>query len=140
MTPSRPTLLLLALTLGCGAASPEARRAHGEMRDALGAGDARRAVELYAAWRARRGADDRDALRLIARTTLWQALRARASAIQTAAIQAVERLDLDELAPEVADLVADDDDRVAAAAASALLSAHPQAPEVLVDLLRSEDA
>jgi HEAT repeat protein len=75
----------------------------------------------------------------MAKTTLWQGLRAQATAIQTASIQAIERLELEELAPDVADLVADDDDRVAAAAASALLTAHPQAPEVLVDLLRSGD-
>ena len=134
-----PALLLLVMTFGCGAASPEARRARGEMRDALGAGDARHAVELYESWRAQRGEDDPAALRLLARTTLWQALRARASAIQTAAIQAIERLELEELAPDVAELVADDDDRVAAAAAAALLTAHPNAPRVLVDLLKSDD-
>lgn len=132
-------LLLLTLTLGCGAASPEARRARGEMRDALGAGDARKAVELYESWRAQNGEDDPAALRLLARTTLWQALRAQASAIQTAAIQAIERLEIEELAPDVAELVAADDDKVAAAAAAALLTAHPQAPRVIVDLLRSED-
>ncbi|HEU5061445.1 MAG TPA: HEAT repeat domain-containing protein, partial [Kofleriaceae bacterium] len=135
-----PALLFLVMTVGCGGASPEARRARGEMRDALGAGDARRAVELYESWRAERGEDDPAALRLLARTTLWQALRAQASAIQTAAIQAVERLEIEELAPDVAELVAADDDRVAAAAAAALLTAHPQAPRVIVDLLKSEDA
>jgi HEAT repeat protein len=135
-----PALLLLVMTFGCGAASPEARRARGEMRDALGAGDARRAVELYESWRAERGEDDPAALRLLARTTLWQALRAQASVIQTAAIQAIERLEIEELAPDVAELVADDDDRVAAAAAAALLTAHPQAPRVIVDILKSEDA
>jgi HEAT repeat protein len=134
-----PALFLLVITFGCGAASPEARRARGEMRDALGAGDARRAVELYESWRAERGEDDPAALRLLARTTLWQALRAQASAIQTAAIQAVERLEIEELAPDVAELVSADDDRVAAAAAAALLTAHPQAPRVIVDLLKSED-
>ncbi len=134
-----PALLLLVTTFGCGAASPEARRARGEMRDALGAGDARRAVQLYESWRAERGEDDPAALKLLARTTLWQALRAQASAIQTAAIQAIERLEIEELAPDVAELVSADDDRVAAAAASALLTAHPQAPRVLVDLLRSDD-
>ncbi|HEY8145651.1 MAG TPA: HEAT repeat domain-containing protein [Kofleriaceae bacterium] len=134
-----PALLLLVITFGCGAASPEARRARGEMRDALGAGDARRAVQLYESWRAERGEDDPAALRLLARTTLWQALRAQASAIQTAAIQAVERLEIEELAPDVAELVSADDDRVAAAAAAALLTAHPHAPRVLVDLLKSED-
>src|SRR5262245_61372832 len=106
--------LLLTLTLGCGAASPEARRARGEMRDALGAGNARKAVELYESWRAERGEDDPAALKLLARTTLWQALRAQASAIQTAAIQAIERLEIEELAPDVAALVAADDDVVAA--------------------------
>jgi HEAT repeat protein len=134
-----PALLLLVMTSGCGA-SREARHARGEMRDALGAGDARRAVELYESWRARQGEDDPAALRLMARTTLWQALRAQATAVQTAAIQAIERLEIEELAPDVAELVAADDDRVAAAAAAALLTAHPDAPRVIVDLLGSEDA
>lgn len=109
------------------------------MRAMLGAGDARGAVALYASWRELRGADDPAALRALARTTLWQALRGHAPALQVAAVQAVERLELEDLAPEVAELVASDDDRVAAAAAAALLTAHQGAPGVLVDRLGSSD-
>lgn len=109
------------------------------MRAMLGAGDARGAVELYASWRDLRGSDDPAALRALARTTLWQALRGRSPALQVAAIQAVERIEIEDLAIEVAQLVPSDDDQVAAAAAAALLSAHPDAPRVVVDLLGSSD-
>src|SRR5690349_25141311 len=80
-------LLLLVMTYGCGAASPEARRARGEMRDALGARDARRAVQLYESWRAEPCEDDPAALPPLARTTLLQALRPQAGAMHTAASQ-----------------------------------------------------
>jgi HEAT repeat protein len=109
------------------------------MRALLGAGDARGAVALYASWRDLRGGDDPDALLALARTTLWQGLRARSPAIQSAAVQAVERAELEELVPDVAKLVGSEDELVAAAAAAALLTAHPQAPEVIVGLLGSDD-
>jgi HEAT repeat protein len=110
-----------------------------KMRAMLGGGDARGAVAQYRAWRDLSGEDDADALRGLARTTLWQALRSPAPAIQSGAVQAIERLELDDLAPDIARLIASDEELVAAAAASALLTAHPQAPGVLVGLLRSDD-
>src|SRR5687768_1178505 len=73
--PDRSHLLLALLTLAACGPSPDARRAQADMRTALGAGDARRAVELYGSWREKRGDDDPDALRMLATTTLWQGLR-----------------------------------------------------------------
>jgi HEAT repeat protein len=142
MAQSSPLLALAALLsiTACGP-SPDARRAQADMRAALGAGDARKAVELYGSWRQKRGGDDDPAaLRMLATTTLWQGLRASSPAIRTQSIQAVERQKIESLASEVAELVTADDDLVAAAAASALLTAHPSAPQVLTDLLKSEDA
>ena len=164
-----PVLVAAALASACAGGSADGRRAeamldrgdfagarrtaeHGleraprdpllwqvRMRALLGGGDARGAVALYASWRDLRRDDDPAALRALARATLWQALRAHAPAIQAAAVQAIERLELDDLAPQVAELVGSEDDLVAAAAASALLTAHEDAPRVLVDLLRSGD-
>jgi HEAT repeat protein len=110
-----------------------------KMRAALGGGDARGAVALYRDWRDLSGAEDPAALRVLARTTLWQGLTAGAPAVQVSAVRAVERLEVEELAPDVAELVTADDDLVAAAAGSALLTVHAAAPRVLVDLLKSED-
>lgn len=142
--PDRRHLLLAAtaalLSLGACGPSPDARRAQADMRAALGSGDARRAVELYGSWRQKRGDDDPDALRMLATTTLWQGLRASSPAIQAQSIQAIERLEIEALSSDVAELVTSEDDLVAAAAAAALLSAHPSAPQVLTDLLKSEDA
>ncbi|HWM87338.1 MAG TPA: HEAT repeat domain-containing protein [Kofleriaceae bacterium] len=165
----RPALLLCLSLVACAGAPPEARRAEAllergdyagarsaadkgleraprdpllwrlKMRALLGAGEARGAVALYRSWRDLRGQEDPAALRAMARTTLWQGLRARSAAIQTGAVQAIERLELEELSPEVAELVASEEPLVAAAAASALLTAHQNAPQVLVELLRSDD-
>ena len=129
----------LAVDRGLQRAPRDARLRRLEMRALLAGGDARGAVAAYRRWRDARGRDDADALRALARTTLWQALRAHAPAIQTAAVQAVERLELEELAPEVARLMRSDDDVVAAAAGSALLTAHENAPQLLVSLLGSGD-
>jgi HEAT repeat protein len=162
-------LLAAAALSGCAGGSAEARRAEAlfdkgdhagarreaesgleraprdadlwriKLRALLATGDARAAVEQYATWRGLRGQEDDVALRALARTTLWQGLRSRSPAAQAAAVRAIERLELDELAPSVAPLIASDDDQVAAAAATALLTAHPQAPPIAVDLLRSDD-
>ncbi|HUS64547.1 MAG TPA: HEAT repeat domain-containing protein [Kofleriaceae bacterium] len=139
---ARATLIVLLTALAALAAcgpSPDARRAQADMRDALGKGDAKHAVELYGTWRAKRGDDDPDALRMMATTTLWRGLGASSAAIRTQSIQAIERQKIESLASAVAELVTSEDDLVAAAAASALLTAHPSAPGVLTDLLRSED-
>lgn len=103
------------------------------------AGDAAGAVDDYGRWRGIRGAHDRDILETMAKTTLWQALRVPSSAVKTEAIQNIERLEVEALAQDVADRIADEDDAVAAAAAVALLRAHPQAPYIATQLLSSDD-
>jgi HEAT repeat protein len=110
------------------------------IRAALGQHDARGAVGHYQAWRdVRGGADDGAAMRMMALTTLWQALESPSAKARIEAIRAVERLELERLADAVADRMADDDDAVAAAAAIAILRAFPQAPGLATDLLGSAD-
>lgn len=109
------------------------------LRAALGMGDARGAVEHYRSWRAGKG-EDTAALRTMAMTTLWQGLRAPAAALRVQTIRAVERLELEDFAREVGERMGDDDDLVAATAAVAVLRAFPQAPDVAIQMLRSDDA
>src|SRR5690242_20609417 len=61
------------------------------MRAALGQNDAKAAVGYYAAWRGVHGADDPAAMRMMAMTTIWQALESPSADAQVAAIQVVER-------------------------------------------------
>lgn len=110
-----------------------------KIRAALLAGDSERAVHDYGEWRRLRGEHDEAALERMAKLTLWRGLMAPSAELQVAAIQAVERLEIEELADEVAQLVAADDDWVAAAAAVALLRSHPYGPRTAADLLRSAD-
>lgn len=163
-------LLVLLLATACGGPSAAARRAQTlvdagdyagaaqlaeaelasnprdgdlwrvRMRAALGQNDATAAVAHYHAWRALRGSDDPAAMRMMAMTTLWQALESPSVDARVAAIQAVERLEIEQLADAVADRMADDEDLVAAAAAIAILKSFPQAPQLATDLLRSDDA
>lgn len=108
------------------------------LRARLADGDARGAVDGYLAWR--RGADDdRPALRLFAETTFQQALRSPSNAIKVQAIEAIEDLEIEDLADDVIQRLGDDDDQVQAAAAVAVLHSHPQAPEVLAAMLTSDD-
>jgi hypothetical protein len=103
------------------------------------AGDAAGAVDDYGRWLDIRGAHDRDILATMAKTTLWQGLRVPSAAVKTEAIQTIERLEVEALAQDVSDRIADEDDAVAAAAAVALLRAHPQAPHIATELLSSDD-
>lgn len=109
------------------------------IRAALGLYDADEAVALYRRWRELRGADDPAAIRMMASTTLWQALASPSAEVRREAIAIVERLELEPLAEAVADRMADDDDAVAAAAAVAVLTAYPQAPLLATELLASAD-
>lgn len=109
------------------------------IRASLGQHDARSAVVAYEQWRARRGSDDPTAMRMMAMTTMWQALESPSAQARLAAIQAVERLEIEALADSVADHMGDDEDVVAAAASIAILHAFPQAPHVATDLLGSSD-
>lgn len=113
---------------------------HVKVRAAMGRGDNATAVKQYETWHQMRGADDASLLRIMAKTVLWQALRSPSAALKVAAIQTIEKLEIEELAHDVGERVLDDDDWVAAAASVAVLRAQPAAPRVATDLLRSDDA
>lgn len=108
------------------------------IRAALGQHDAPAAVAHYQSWHDLRGGDDPAAMRMMALTTLWQALESPSAQAQIEAIRAVERLELERLADAVAERMTADDDVVAAAAAIAILRAYPQAPGLATELLASE--
>ncbi len=110
-----------------------------KIQSALGRGDNAGAVALYIKYHTLRRRYDTGAIRKMALTTLWQGLRVPSPKIRIRAIKVIERLEVEALARDVGDLVADDDDAVAAAAAIALLRSHPQARRVAHDLLRSSD-
>jgi len=112
-----------------------------KMKAAMGRGDSDSAVKLYGEWVALRGGEtDTTAVRTLALTTLWRGLRVPSAAIRTKTIQAIERLEVEDLADAVAELMADDEDEVAAAAAVALLKSHPQAPYLAAELAKSDSA
>ncbi|MBT8492024.1 MAG: HEAT repeat domain-containing protein [Deltaproteobacteria bacterium] len=113
---------------------------HVKIRASLGQGDTRGAVASYERWKEiREGLDDESALRTMARATLWQGLKVPSPEIRVAAIKAVERLEIESLALDVAKLMTSDDDSVAAAAAVAVLRSHPQAPTVATNMMSSPD-
>ncbi|MCA9675372.1 MAG: HEAT repeat domain-containing protein, partial [Myxococcales bacterium] len=109
------------------------------IRAALGQHDARGAVALYGQWRGVHGEDDGGTLRMMAMTTIWQALESPSATTRLDAVRAVERLELEPLADKVAALMGDDEDVVAAAAAVAILRSYYQAPHVAGELLGSQD-
>jgi HEAT repeat protein len=109
-------------------------------RALLGMGDPAAAVADYRAWRSgHAGIDDLPALRTMALTTIWQAVRSSSLTLKVEAIQAIERLELESLADEVGRAMGDDSDQVAAAAAVAVLSSFGQAPDVADQMLHSDD-
>lgn len=111
------------------------------IRAALAQGDAAAIARAYAGYRDQQGGDDDRALvRDLAIATLGQALASPSVKLKVAAIQAVEAAELQPLAEQVAQRMADDDDRVVAAAAIAVLRGYPQAPQAATEMLRSEDA
>lgn len=110
------------------------------LRALLGMGDATRAVADYRAWRAQHGGtDDRQALKTMALTTVWQGVTSPSAPLRLTAIRAIERLELEALAEDVGKAMGDDDDAVAAAAAVAVLTSFGQAPDVAEQMLRSDD-
>lgn len=111
------------------------------VRAALAQGDAPGVARAYAAYRAELGGDDDAALlRELAIATLGQALASTSVKLKLAAIEAVAAAELQDLADQVAQRLADDDDRVVAAAAIAVLHGYPQAPQAAGEMLHSEDA
>ncbi|MCE9576032.1 MAG: HEAT repeat domain-containing protein [Deltaproteobacteria bacterium] len=108
------------------------------LRARLAAGDARGAVQAYAAWRAGRD-DDRVALRLLAEDTLAQALTSPSTAVKVQAIEAIAAREIEALADDVTLRLGDREEQVLAAAAVAVLRGHPQAPDILASMLNAED-
>ncbi|WP_428262833.1 HEAT repeat domain-containing protein [Haliangium sp.] len=102
-------------------------------------GDAARALALYREWTARRGEHDHELLRRLATATLDQGLRVPSAPVRAAAVQAIERFEVIELAPAVAARIGDDSELVAAAAAIALLRSAPGAAEAAGQLEHSRD-
>ncbi len=109
------------------------------IRAALAQGDAAAVAKGYAAYQQQRGDHDNELLRDLSIATLGQALASPSAKLKVSAIQAVQAAEIEALAEQVTERMGDDDDRVAAAAAVAVLRAHPQAPQVAADMLRSED-
>ena len=163
-------LTTLLASAGCGRPPPPVRHAQGLLRQAdyagaeaaadrafgqhpdhpalwrvkiqaaFGRGEAGRALGLYQDWQRRRGGHDPALLGRLAMTTLWQGLRVPSAQVRARTIQVIERLELEPLARDVAERLADDSDLVAGAAAVALLRSHPGAPRVATQILQSDDA
>ena len=109
------------------------------VRAALAQGDADGVAKAYAAYRDRRGSDDKELLRDLGIATLGQALASPSAKLKVSAIQAVQAAELEALAEQVAERMQDENDLVAAAAAIAVLRAYPQAPQVAAEMLTSEE-
>jgi HEAT repeat protein len=110
-----------------------------KVRAALALGDADGVAKAYAAYVDHRGSDDKDLLRDLATATLAQGLASPSAKLKIAAIDAVEELELEALATDVAARMGDEDDRVAASAAVAVLHGFAQAPQVADDMMKSEN-
>ncbi len=110
------------------------------VRSALALGDAQGVARSYTDYKAKRGGDDRELLRDLADATLEQALASPSVRLKILAIGAVEELQIDDLADEVAKAMDDRDDRVQAAAAVAVIHGFAQAPHVAGEMLNSENA
>lgn len=109
-----------------------------QVRSELALGDADAVAKAYAGYQHARGDDDRRLLRDLAEATLEQALASPSAQLEIHAIDAIASLRYEDLADEVIQKLGSDDDRVAATAAVAVLHAHPQAPQILDSMLRSE--
>ena len=111
------------------------------VRAAVALGDPDAVDKAYAAYAAQRGDLDKPLLRDLATATLGQALASPSAKLKLAAIAAIEEIEIQALADQVAERMGDDDDRVAAAAAVAIINGgYAQARHVAGDNMQSEDA
>lgn len=110
-----------------------------KVRAALALGDGDAVAKAYAGFVEHHGGDDKELLRDLATATLGQALTSPSARLKIEAIDAVRDLEIYDMADQVAQRMGDEDDRVAASAAVAILHAYPQAPQVLDDMLKSEN-
>lgn len=111
-----------------------------KVRAALALGDAAGVAKAYQGYAEARHDLDKELLRDLATATIGQALASPSVKLKLAAIEAVAALELHDLADAVADRMEDSDDRVVAAAAVAILKGFPQAPQVVDEMTRSENA
>ncbi|MGE0867150.1 MAG: HEAT repeat domain-containing protein [Kofleriaceae bacterium] len=109
------------------------------VRAAVALGDRREIRAAYGSYRTQRGEDDRELVRDLAIATLGQALASPSAKLKLTAIETIAAAQLEVFAEAVTMRMDDNDDRVVAAAAIAVLHAHPQAPQIADDMLRSED-
>jgi|GEM_PF-1492153 len=110
------------------------------VRAALEQRAALRAVELYRRYVEQGGQHDRRLLSDLAFTTLWQSLSVPSALVKRAAVQEIERLEIEALAESVSRLLGDEDPVVWATAAVAILRAHPDAPALVARALDGPDA
>ena len=110
------------------------------VRAALAQGDSAGIATAYAAYVSSRGEDDKELVRELAIATLEAGLESPSAKMKIVSIQAIEAAELQDLADSVAQKMEDKDDRVVAAAAIAILrGGYPQAPDVVDQLLASEN-
>lgn len=110
-----------------------------KIRVAMGRGALEEAVALYREWKSLHGKHDSTAYRMMAMSDLWQALQVPSPEIQARAVSIVEQHQIEKLADDVRKLLGSDSDLVAAAASAALITSHPAAPRIAVDLLSSDN-
>jgi HEAT repeat protein len=111
-----------------------------KVRASLALGDEAAIAKAWASYMDARGEADNELLADMSTATIEQALASPSVRLKIAAIAAIEALEIHDLADLVGERMGDPDDRVAAAAAVAILNGFPQAPGVLDDMLRSDDA
>ncbi len=109
------------------------------VRAALALGDAAAVAHAYGDYTSRRGSDDRELLRDLSTATLLQALKSPSAVLELRAITAIEDLEVDDLADDVAQAMGAEDERVQAAAAVAVIHGYAQAAHVAYDLLQSDN-
>lgn len=111
-----------------------------KVRAALALGDADGVAKAYAGYAKMRGDDDKSLLRDLSTATIAQALASPSVRLKIEAIDTIADLEINSLADSVADRMEDSDDRVVASAAVAILKGWPQAPQVVDEMTRSENA
>ena len=110
------------------------------VRAAIALGDADAVDKAYAGYAAHREDLDKPLLRDLVTATLGQALASPSAKLKLAAIQAIEDIEIEGLADQVAERMGDEDDKVAAAAAVAVLhGGYAQAGQVASDSLKADD-
>lgn len=110
------------------------------MRAALALGDAQVLARAYTDYTSRNGDQDGALLRDLAEATIEQALTSPSVKLKLLAIEAIEDLQINDLADSVAQAMGDQDDRVQAAASVAVIHGFAQAPQVASEMLHSESA